>query len=415
MNSILIWKKWLAWAGLTALLVGCGGGGERSTGVTGGTPVIRLGAAVAMTGPLAKEGQLVKDGYEFWKNYVNQQGGIAVGGRKYRVEILYYDDKSEAQTAAKLVEKLVTEDKVKFILGPMSSGITDATSSIGEKYRVLTIAPVANADKLYSRGYKYLFGVLPLASKYLHALEDMATTFNPRPTRVAIISPDDLFPLAAAEGAKAKAEELGLEVVYFGKYPKTARDLSPVLTEVKAKVPDIVLSTGYVSDAVTVVKQLKDLKFTPKILGFTNATAIPDFRAALGKDVEYVYGSEWWTPNMTWKDPLFESAGKFAGLFKEQFKYDPTYHNASAAAAGHLLAMAMQQAGTTTDVEKVRAALTGLDTEIFFGKVKFNEQGVNVAGASGVVQIQGGQLVVTYPKAIQQKAPVYPMPPWDKR
>lgn len=398
---------------IMGLLAGCAGGAKPNTGAEG--DVIRLGAAVAMTGSVAKEGQLVKDGYEFWKNTVNSQGGIEVAGKKYKVEIVYYDDQSQTQSAAKLVEKLVTQDKVKFILGPMSSGITDATSSIGEKYRVLTIAPVANADSLYNRGYKYLFGILPLASTYLDSLLEMAASMQPKPTKVAILTPDELFPLAAADGAKKKATALGLDVVYYGKYPKAAKDLSPVLTELKSKAPDIVLSTGYVSDAVQVVKQLKDLKFAPKILGFTNATAIPDFITSLGKDVEYTYGSEWWTANMTWKDSLFGTSSDFADQFRKAFNYEPTYHNASAAAAGEILAMAMQKAGTISDAAKVREALLTLETETFFGKVKFDERGVNVAGSSGVVQIQNGKLVVTYPTQIQQKAPIYPMPGWDQR
>ncbi len=394
------------------LLAGCAKGGQPQPGEE---TVLRLGASIALTGGVAKEGQLVRDGYEFWKNAVNSRGGVEVGGKKYPVEIVYYDDQSNTQAAAKLVEKLITVDGVKFILGPMSSGITDATSSISEKYRALTIAPVANADALYKRGFKYLFGVLPLASTYLDALLDMAATMEPKPTKVAIMSPDDLFPLAAAEGARAKAASLGFDVVAFSRYPKTAKDLSPVLTELKSKNPDIVLSTGYVSDAIMVVKQMKDLRFAPKILGFTNATAIPDFRTSLGKDVEYLYGSEWWTPNMTWKDDFFGSSSEFARQFREAYKYQPTYHNASAAAAGELLVKAMQKAGTISDVKLVREAMLGLDTETFFGRVQFNDKGVNIAGASGVVQIQQGELVVTYPKAIAQKAPIFPMPGWDKR
>ncbi len=72
---------------------------------------------------------------------VNEKGGIDVGGSKYNVEILHYDDESKADTAARLTEKLISEDKAQFILGPFSSGITQATSTISERYGVLTIAP----------------------------------------------------------------------------------------------------------------------------------------------------------------------------------------------------------------------------------------------------------------------------------
>ncbi|MDQ7083196.1 MAG: ABC transporter substrate-binding protein [Aquificota bacterium] len=83
--------------------------------------VLRLGAAVSFTGKYAKEGELLRRGYELWKEKVNSMGGIKVGNKRYRVEIVYYDDQSDPKTTAKLVEKLIVEDGIKFILGPYGS------------------------------------------------------------------------------------------------------------------------------------------------------------------------------------------------------------------------------------------------------------------------------------------------------
>src|SRR5512135_992260 len=87
---------------------------------------IRIGAAVSLTGRTAREGSYVKKGYETWAEWINGRGGIKVAGKPYKVEMIYYDDKADATTSAKLTEKLITEDKVNFILGPYSSGITAA-------------------------------------------------------------------------------------------------------------------------------------------------------------------------------------------------------------------------------------------------------------------------------------------------
>jgi len=80
-----------------------------------------FGAALAVTGRDAREGVLTKEGYEFWKDYVNAHGGLKAGGKKYKVEIRYADDETNAQTSAKLVEKFINEDHVNFILGPYGS------------------------------------------------------------------------------------------------------------------------------------------------------------------------------------------------------------------------------------------------------------------------------------------------------
>ena len=82
---------------------------------------IVFGAALAATGSTAREGELTQEGYEFWKDYVNAHGGLKVGGKTYKVDIKYADDESNPQTAARLVEKFVSQDKVNFILGPYGS------------------------------------------------------------------------------------------------------------------------------------------------------------------------------------------------------------------------------------------------------------------------------------------------------
>src|SRR6266571_9288462 len=78
--------------------------------------VVRFGASLSLTGSLSDNGRLVKDGYDFYAKHINQQfGGIEMAGAKYRVEIKYHDDQSNPTTATRLVEKLITEDDIKFI------------------------------------------------------------------------------------------------------------------------------------------------------------------------------------------------------------------------------------------------------------------------------------------------------------
>jgi len=102
--------------------------------------VIRFGASLSLTGNLAGEGKLVRDGYDFWVRHVNERGGIKVAGKSYKVEIKYYDDESNAKSAALLTEKLITEDGVKFILGPYGSGATFAASAVTENEKGVNIA-----------------------------------------------------------------------------------------------------------------------------------------------------------------------------------------------------------------------------------------------------------------------------------
>ena len=96
---------------------------------------IKIGAAVSLTGSLAREGALLRDGYAFWQDALNKAGGLKVGDKTYKVAVVYYDDESRPQTSAQLTEKLISQDKVNFIFGPYSSGIALATASISERAR----------------------------------------------------------------------------------------------------------------------------------------------------------------------------------------------------------------------------------------------------------------------------------------
>lgn len=381
---------------------------------TGGEKVLKLGAAISETGQVSREGKFLKDGYEFWKDTVNAAGGVDIGGAKYKVEIVYYDDKSEPQTSAKLTEKLITEDKVDFILGPYSSGINIATAAISEKYKVLSFAPLANATNIYTQGYKYVFSILPPATRYLVYVLDMAVTLDPKPTTVALMARDDPFGISVAEGVKKHAEELGLKVVYYEKFPKNTTDVSALLTQVKELNPDILIATTLYQDAILITKQAKELKVCPKILSYSVGTAIPDFTKELGPDANFIFGAEWWLPNMGWEGPVFPTASGYAKDFEAKYGYVPGYHSAAGTATGLLLQLALEKAGEVNS-DKVREELLKFKEQTFWGPIAWDETGQNISGASGVIQIQDGKVTAVFPDAIQQAKPIYPMPCWDNR
>jgi len=375
---------------------------------------IKVGVAVSLTGRFAMEGKLVYDGNKLWMEEVNKRGGINVGGTRMKVDLVSYDDKGETQTAVDLTEKLITQDKVRFLFSPFSSVITQQTSVVNEKYKVLTIAPVGASDTIYERGFKYIFSILPPSSAYFHRVLDMGAELRDRPKTLAILAGNQQFTLIVGKGAEDYARRLGYDVVYNEKFPTPATDLSVFLAQIKAKNADMVLVASYFQEALLASKQAKELKVCPKLLAFSVGPEIPDFAQQLGKDAEYLVGSAWWLPNMGWKGPDFGSSQDYARLVKEKYGSVAGYHVASGTAAGHLLQLAIEKAGSL-ETDKVRAALLSIDQETFWGPTKWNEQGKNVKGGQGVIQIQDANITTVYPGRIREKALVYPMPCWDKR
>ena len=391
------------------LAVAFGGGSAISA-----EKVLKLGASVCITGRLAKEGGYVKDGYTLWMEEINKKGGIKVGNDRYKVEIIFYDDKSDPQTGAKLTEKLITEDKVNFILGPYGSGITLATSAIAEKYKVLTVACQANAVNIYERGFKYIISILPPATFYLRPVIDLSQKLNPKAKTAAVIWADDAFPEYCGKGAADYAKEKGLNVVYAGKYPKDAKDLSTILLEAKSKNPDILLGGTYFNDGLLITKQMKEQNFNVKLIGLSVGPQLPAFVENLGKDAEYVTGCEWWTPYAPWKDDFFGTSLNYSKMMEKRFGYTPSYHPTSASVAGLVLQMAIEKAGTL-DVDKVTETLRSMKVQTIWGPMAWNKAGQNVEIHSAAIQVLKGKMEVVYPFEGKTADVVYPFVPWTKR
>jgi branched-chain amino acid transport system substrate-binding protein len=376
--------------------------------------VVRLGAALSLTGPLATDGKKQQRAYELWKETVNAQGGIRVGGDRYRADITYYDYESKTPTATKLVEKLIAEDRVRLILGPFGSGATGAVSAITERSGAVLIAPLASSEALYERGYKSLFGVLFPNAYLFRDFFELLDAQKPKPRTIAIVHRNEFFPTAIANDAKALAPKHGLEEVYFEKFPGGSKDMSSWLTVVKSKNPDVLVVTGNPDDLILVTKQAKELAVTPRMLFMMPGPAFIEYVDALRDDANFVSTASWWVENLPYKGPLFGSAEDFGKLWRTRFKEEADYNVAASANAALLFQLAIEKAGSV-EPARVREALATLDTMTFFGPVKFNAKGQNIGGKVALVQIQKQKRMIISPKDIANAQFVYPMPGWDKR
>jgi branched-chain amino acid transport system substrate-binding protein len=163
--------------------------------------VIRFGASLSLTGRFVDNARLTKDGYDFYAKHVNERGGIDVGGVKYKVEIKYYDDQSDTTTATKLIEKLITEDGVKFLLGPYSSTMTLPVTKVNERHRIPMVVAHAASTPIFEQGHKYLFGTLNTVDQYFENVLRMAVEATPRPRSVAVVNENALFPQLSVDAA----------------------------------------------------------------------------------------------------------------------------------------------------------------------------------------------------------------------
>lgn len=385
-------------------------------GVRAADQTIVFGAALSATGREAREGKLTQEGYDFWKDYVNAHGGLSVGGKRYKVDIKYYDDETNPQTSARLVEKLIDQDHVNFILGPYGSSSAFSTAAVVERKKIPMVEANGAAEKIFSQGYRYTFAVLSPARRYLEGILDLAIHQKPRPQTVAVTAANDAFSLEVQQGVVDFAATHGLKVVYQAKYPADTTDVSTVISALKAARPDIVLNAGHLQDALLVQKGLKEQDVLAKAYGYSVGPDTPDFRKALGKDANYVFGGAQWSAAVKYKGVpgFYQTAREYARAFQATYGHAPDYHNAESSAGCLAFQYAIQNA-RSLDPEKVRDALANLDVLTFYGILKFDARGLNVYKPMAVNQIQNGNLVTVWPAGVAEAKPMYPAPPWSAR
>jgi branched-chain amino acid transport system substrate-binding protein len=389
--------------GLAAFLVlvmaavpACGkGGDDEGGGVEGGK--LEFGAALSLTGSLAKEGALTKQGYQLCQEKVNDRGGVKVGDKKAKLAITYSDDKSEPDTAARLIDTF-NDDGVTLLLGPYGSPSTEAAAAAVERNGQVMVDSSGADDNIFTKGYKNTFAVLSPATDYVAIIvNSIMSSANPKPKTVAFLSADDGFSQTAAKGGVAEAEKQGLQVVAQESFPEHTTDVSSALTKVRGKNPDLILGSVHVEEGIAIVKQSAELGVKPQGFGETVAPPTPDFAKALGDSANGVVGSTQWTAQVKGQDEIFGTATDYAADFKERFNADAEYHSAEGAAACLALVLAVEKAGSA-DSSKVRDALAGLDTESFFGPIKFDDTGKNVTKPMSAIQIQNGKVTTIYPE-----------------
>jgi branched-chain amino acid transport system substrate-binding protein len=375
------------------------------------TGVIRIGAALSETGTYATVGLDVRQGYELWKNYVNDElGGIMVGDTLYTVEIVYYDDESDADTSSRLTEQLISEDEVHFILGPYGSGLTMATSTITEQHGVIMIEANGAAETIFERGYQYVFGVLSPASYYSRAAMEALDSVGAE--TIVIAYEDEAFSIAIKDGILLWADELGFEVLAQDVYPNgetSSAVFDPIMTKFKALNPDGYINAGHLNDGIAARASALSLGFCPGASFFMASANFPAFVTELGDGATYAGGSTQWQETMSYQGMYLGTPQDFYDRYVDAYGMEPTYQAAESAAAGFVLQNALETAGTL-ETEAVRQALLDMDIMTFFGAVNFDETGKNVAHAMAAGQIIDGQFQIVWPLDAAVTEFVYPDP-----
>jgi len=368
---------------------------------------IHLGSAISLTGKYATNGIHAKNGYDYAIQVIKDNGGVMIDGKCYNFRVTYYDDESKGDRGATLAERLISQDKVQYMLGPYSSGMTKAIAPVTEKYQIPMIEAEGASRSLFNKGYKYLFAVLSTSEQYLASAVTLAAEMAQKQgkeassVKVAIAVENDPFSLDIRAGVSEDAAKFGMNIVIDEKLPRDLSDMSAILTKVKLLKPDLLIVSGHSKGAATAVRQLEEQNIQVPMIALTHceaANVIGNFGAAAND----ILCSTQWAETLSYKDDLFGTAAEYEQNFKKAYpeykdKSVP-YQIAQASAAVYVFKDAFERAGSL-DKEKLRDAIAATDMMTFYGGIKFAEAGNNIAKPMVLRQIQDGKYNVVAPSA----------------
>jgi branched-chain amino acid transport system substrate-binding protein len=170
--------------------------------------------------------------------------------------------------------KLITQDKVDLVLGTFSSLLNFPASAVAEKNGMVFVEPAGGAPDMFTARLQEAVlrpaGDRPAPGRRVRRL-DQEPAGRPAPATAAYPTQDDPFTRPVIESMQKQLEALGVKTVYTTVYPADTTNFQTVASAIAAKKPDLVAQGAVFEDGVGLIRSLKQLNFSPKIMFQTSA------------------------------------------------------------------------------------------------------------------------------------------------
>jgi branched-chain amino acid transport system substrate-binding protein len=262
-NRMILWKLRSASLRLLCLAVLALGGAAASPALAASP--IKIGFSVGLTGPTAPGGNEMLTAMRIWQADVNAHGGLL--GRP--VKFVYYDDQSNPANVPNIVAKLLDVDHVDLLIGLGTYAVAAAMPLVisHDKIMVAELALAVNDHFHYPRYFQTMpYG--PHGKKEItRGFFEIASSLKPKPKTVALLAEDNEFGATAIQGASENAKEFGFQIVYDGRFPPGAVDLTSVMRAIAAKKPDLVVTSSYPDGTNAILPAASEMRLHTEMFG----------------------------------------------------------------------------------------------------------------------------------------------------
>jgi branched-chain amino acid transport system substrate-binding protein len=341
-----------------------------------GPDAIRIGVNAPLTGDIPKVGEGTKYAARMWLKDVNAAGGIEVGGKKYKVELIIEDNESKAESAVKANTKLITEEDVLAIVGPQSSKQAIPAGGIANELGTPMISPWStNPDTTGNRPFVFRGCFLdpfqgPVVANFIK------DEFGFKKAAVLYDVASD-YPKGLAEFFKKAWEDLNGagSVVAYESFTTKDTDFSSQLTKINNSGAEFLFTPQYYNEVALIVQQARQLGWKNPIVG-SDSWGSAETVKLCGKDCYGAFFSS-----------HYAAAGakgatkEFIDRYQKEHGYVPDDVAALTWDSIRLVQQAIQDCGKLTgDLKKdrtcVRDALASIkEFDGITGKMTFTEDG----------------------------------------
>ena len=379
---------------------------------------IKVSTVVPLTGHFSSTGVPLKIAYEIITEKINKQGGIYVKkyGKKLPVDLKILDDESNGQKTQSQLE-YANSWGAAANLGGLGCSSFELGTPISAKNRIAWIGPGCGGLAPHEQGNQWLFSAFE-KTKTVAPMPFEMILENPqqKPRKVAIFEINQLDCAEAISYMKPIMKKGGFKVVFHQKYPVGTKDFSAMITGAKNAGAEILIAYPIPPEAPTIVKQMKQLDFSPQVTYLIRAIQSIRLLPTIGEASNYLVGCTPW-----FSEFRFPENDYLIQEFKKRFGKEPDPAAGPGYSAAQILFAAIEKAGTL-DRTDIRDAIRATDMMTVSGPIKFSDNGAPVGKVLVNIQFMDGKPTIVstnaagkkFPKAVPVSQFKY-QPKWSER
>lgn len=333
---------------LGLLLAGCGGGDKAKPAVTSNE--IKIGGNFELTGGIANFGKQTVNGIQLAFKQANAAGGVL--GKQ--LVLVLADNKSEPAEATGAITKLITQDKVVAVLGPVASSNVLATVQVSQDAKIPVLTATGTNEKITVENGKtrpFAFRSCFIDPFQGRVMANYATNDLKAKTAVIYVDSSSDYSKGLSQSFEATFVQNGGKILSKEAFLQKDQDFKATLTKIKGMNPDTIFIPAYYEEVGKIVKQARELGLTKPLLGtdgWDDPKVVEIAGAAALNNTFFSnhYSSEDKDPNVV----------KFVEAYKKEYNQDPNALSALGYDSGLLLIDAIKRAGAADPV-KIKEAL----------------------------------------------------------